>query len=96
MSRVLVIVASLMISSCSLHPTVFLSVVKNLLLEAFVIEEAAKTLTVVDDTSQTNLYKFYLANFPPTEERLKETIRSCFAGVAAAYGQESAPQSELG
>jgi predicted Zn-dependent protease len=62
-SRVLVILFSLVISSCSLHPTLFLPVVSDERLETFVAEEAARILAVSDNGNSTAHYRFYLVNF---------------------------------
>ena len=64
MSRVFVIFLSLVISSCSLHPALFLPVVSDHRLETFVAEEAARILTVSDNGNPTTRYRFYLVDFP--------------------------------
>jgi len=62
-SRVLVICFYLLISSCSLHPTLFLPIVSDERLETFVAEEAARILAVSDNGNSTAHYRFYLVNF---------------------------------
>jgi predicted Zn-dependent protease len=63
-SRLFVIFLSLVISSCSLPPALFLPVVKDDRLERFVADEAARILLVSDHAHRTTLYSFYLINFP--------------------------------
>jgi predicted Zn-dependent protease len=64
MSLFFVIVLSVFISSCSLHPALFLPVVSDHRLETFVAEEAARILTVSDNGNPTTVYRFYLVDFP--------------------------------
>ena len=64
MSLFFVIVLSLVISSCSLHPALFLPVVSDNRLETFVAEEAARILTVSDNGNPATRYRFYLVDFP--------------------------------
>jgi len=63
-SRIFVIFLSLVISSCTLHPGLFLPLVSDDRLETFVAEEAARILLVSDHAHKTALYSFYLVNFP--------------------------------
>ena len=64
MSRVFVIFLALVISSCSLHPALFLPVVSDNRLETFVAEEAARILTVADNGNPATRHRFYLVDFP--------------------------------
>jgi predicted Zn-dependent protease len=64
MSLFFVIVLSLVISSCSLHPALFLPVVSDNRLQTFVAEEAARILTVSDNGNPAIRYRFYLVDFP--------------------------------
>ena len=64
MSLFFVIVLSVFISSCSLHPALFLPVVSDNRLETFVAEEAARILAVSDNGNPATRYRFYLVDFP--------------------------------